>query len=156
MNKGFGASIFFLVLFIALSVSAVNGQNISGSISGGSVARGTSGRGVITVAIPSGLHMNSNRPSSQYAIPTTVKLTAAGVRVGAVSYPRGANRKFEFSENPINVYEGTVRFPFTVNVPANFRGDTVRVRATVRYQACTNEVCYPPKTKEITLTARVR
>jgi DsbC/DsbD-like thiol-disulfide interchange protein len=156
MNKGFRLAFILVPLVIAFSVFAVDAQNITGSISGGSIARGSSGRGVITVAIPAGLHMNSNRPSSQYAIPTTVRLSAAGARVGAVNYPRGANRKFEFSENPINVYEGTVRFPFTIKVPANFRGDTVRVRATVKYQACTNEVCYPPKTKEITLTAKVR
>ena len=31
----------------------------------------------------------------------------------------------------------------------------VSVRVAVKYQACTDEVCYPPKTKEVTLTARV-
>ena len=72
------------------------------------------------------------------------------------TYPRGVNRKFQFSETVINVYEGTVRFPFTITVPAGFRGNTVSVRAVVRYQACTDEVCYPPRNKEITMTARVR
>jgi hypothetical protein len=56
----------------------------------------------------------------------------------------------------INVYEGRVNFPFTVTVPENFKGNTVRVNVAVRYQACTEEVCYPPKTKNVTLTARVR
>ena len=56
----------------------------------------------------------------------------------------------------INIYEGRVTIPFTVRVPANFRGNTVTVRAAVRYQACTDEVCYPPRTQNITLTARVR
>jgi DsbC/DsbD-like thiol-disulfide interchange protein len=144
---------FFCIVFITGSASA---QNISGSIAGGSVARGAQARGVVVMSIPGGLHVNSNRPSSQYSIPTTVRLSGSGTRIGGVSYPRGANRKFDFSENLINVYEGTVRFPFTVTVPANFRGNAVRVRAVVKYQACTNEVCYPPRTKEITMTARVR
>jgi DsbC/DsbD-like thiol-disulfide interchange protein len=145
--------VFICIVFITVSVSA---QNISGSISGGSVARGSQARGVIVMSIPGGLHVNSNRPSSQYSIPTTVRLSGRGIRVGGVSYPRGANRKFDFSESTINVYEGTVRFPFTVTVPSNFRGNAVRVRAVVKYQACTNEVCYQPRTKEITMTARVR
>jgi DsbC/DsbD-like thiol-disulfide interchange protein len=148
-----------LVVFIVLlsgATIAINAQNISGSISGGTVTRGSAARGFVTMSIPGGLHVNSSRPSSQYAIPTTVQISGRGVRVGAVSYPRGANRKFEFSENPINVYQGTVRFPFSITVPANFRGDQVRLRATVKYQACTNEVCYPPKSKEITITARIR
>jgi hypothetical protein len=76
--------------------------------------------------------------------------------VSAVSYPRGKNRKFQFSEDTLNVYEGTVSFGFNLTVPANFKGNTVRVRAVVRFQACTEEVCYPPKSQEVTLTARVK
>lgn len=136
--------------------SEVNAQTISGSIGNGTVARGASARGVIVLDIPGGLHVNSNRPASEYAIPTSVRVTGSGVKVGAVRYPRGKNQKFQFSENLINVYDGRVSFPFTVTVPKNFRGDTVRVRAVVRYQACTDEVCYPPRNKDITLTARIR
>ena len=149
------------ILGIALTILAAgatfaSAQSVSGSIGNGSVARGSSARGSIVLSIPGGLHVNSSRPASEYAIPTTVRLSGTGVRVSGPTFPRGTNRKFQFSENLINVYEGTVRFPFTVNVPAGFKGDTVRVRAVVRYQACTDEVCYPPRTKEVTLTARVR
>jgi hypothetical protein len=149
------------ILGIALTILAAgatfaSAQTVSGSIGNGSVARGSSSRGSIVLSIPGGLHVNSSRPASEYAIPTTVRLSGTGVRVSGPTFPRGTNRKFQFSENLINVYEGTVRFPFTVNVPAGFKGDTVRVRAVVRYQACTDEVCYPPRTKEVTLTARVR
>lgn len=145
--------IFTLVVF---SVGAASAQTVGGSIGNGTVARGSRVRGSVVLSIPGGLHVNSNRPASEYAIPTTVSLTGAGVRVGRPTFPRGVNRKFQFSENLINVYEGTVRFPFSINIPSGFKGDTVRVRAVVRYQACTEEVCYPPRTKEITLTARVR
>ena len=131
-------------------------QTVSGSIGNGSVARGSSARGSVVLSIPGGLHVNSSRPASEYAIPTTVRLSGSGVKVSGPTFPRGVNRKFQFSENVINVYEGTVRFPFTVNVPAGFKGDTVRVRAVVKYQACTDEVCYPPRSKEVMLTARVR
>jgi len=43
-----------------------------------------------------------------------------------------------------------------VTVPRNYRGKTVSVRAVVRYQACTDEVCYSPKTQTINLTAQVK
>jgi hypothetical protein len=149
----------FFILAVVLSIGnffQTNAQTISGSIGNGTVARGATARGSIVISIPAGLHVNSNRPSSQYAIATTVRVSGPGVKASGVNYPRGTNRKFEFSESPINVYEGRVRFPFTVTVPANFRGNTVRVNALIRYQACTNEVCYPPKNKEVTLTARIR
>lgn len=148
-------SVILVVGFYILA-SSVNAQTINGSIGNGSVARGSSARGTIVMNIPGGLHVNSNRPNSQYAIPTSVRVSGAGLRIGAVNYPRGKNRTFQFSENAINVYEGRVVFPFTVTVPSSFRGNTVRVRAVVRYQACTEEVCYPPRNKEVTLTAKVR
>jgi DsbC/DsbD-like thiol-disulfide interchange protein len=131
------------------------GQSVSGSIGNGTVERGKAARGTVVLSLPGGLHANSSRPGSEYAIPTTVTLSGRGLTLGRVTYPRGVNRKFSFSENVLNVYEGRVSFPFTVTVPAGFRGDTIRVNASVRYQACTDEVCYPPKTKQVTLTAKV-
>jgi thiol:disulfide interchange protein len=133
-----------------------HGQTVSGSISNGTAAKGKTVRGTVTMSIPGGLHVNSYRPNSEYAIPTTVRVSSSsGVKIGPVSYPRGRNRKFSFSEGTINVYEGRVSFGFNVTVPPTFRGNTVRVNVTVRSQACTDEVCYPPKTKRLTLTARV-
>lgn len=149
-------SLGYLFAVIVLGIVSTHGQSVSGSITGGSVTRGGSAKGSIVLSIPGGLHVNSSRPASEYAIPTTVRLSGAGVRISGPTFPRGVNRKFQFSENTINVYEGTVRFPFTVTVPTGFKGDTVRLRAVVRYQACTDEVCYPPRNKEITITARVR
>ena len=153
MKKILSIALFSIGLFF-LAASAANAQTVTGAI--GPVSRGGSVKGRITLSIPGGLHVNSNRPNSEYAIPTTVRVTATGARVSAVTYPRGKNRKFQFSEDTINVYEGTVSFGFNLTVPANFKGDTVRVRAVVRYQACTDEVCYPPRSKEITLTARIK
>lgn len=146
----------FLFAVLILGIISAHGQTVSGSITGGSVTRGGSAKGSIVLSIPGGLHVNSSRPASEYAIPTTVRLSGAGVRISGPTFPRGVNRKFQFSENTINVYEGTVRFPFTVTVPTGFKGDTVRLRAVVRYQACTDEVCYPPRNKEITISAKVR
>ena len=151
-------SVFFAILFVSFCLFAaddVPAQTVSGSIGNGSVARGAKARGNIVMTIPGGLHVNSSRPSSEYAIPTVVSVRGSGVKVTGLTYPRGRNRKFQFSENLINVYEGRVNFPFSVTVPASFRGNTIKLTATVRYQACTDEVCYPPRTKNLVLTARV-
>ncbi len=147
-------SVLAAALFAAGAAWQANAQDISGSI--GAIKRGAAGRGTIVINVPGGLHVNSNRPNSEYAIPTTVKVSATGAKVGAVSYPRGKNRKFTFSEDTLNVYEGRAAFNFSVAVPASYKGNTVKIRAVVRFQACTEEVCYAPKTKEITLTAPVR
>lgn len=153
MKNFLTAAILFL-LFSALYLSEAKAQTFSGSI--GAVRRGGTVKGSIVMNIPSGLHVNSNRPNSEYAIPTVIKLNAPGAKVGSVAYPRGKNRKFGFSEDILNVYEGRTVFNFNLNIPANFKGSVVKIRAVIRYQPCTDEVCYPPKGKEITLTANVK
>lgn len=145
-----------ILSFVFLSAVSAKAQSLSGSIGGGTVERGKTSRGVLILNIPDGLHVNTNRPNSPYAIPTTARLSGRGLKISGPFFPKGKSRRFEFSKDTINVYEGTVRLPFTVTVPANFRGNSISVRAVVRYQACTDEVCYPPRTAEITITARVR
>lgn len=140
-------------LFLIGFATGANAQSFSGSI--GTVKRGGSIRGSIVMDIPGGTHVNSNRPNSEYAIPTVVRISAVGAKIGAIGYPRGKSRKFDFSEDAINVYEGRTTFSFNLSVPANFKGNVVKIRAVIKYQACTEQVCYPPKSKEITLTARV-
>jgi DsbC/DsbD-like thiol-disulfide interchange protein len=158
MNKKSFAIIFTATLLFIGSASAVNAQAValSGSIGKGTVSRGSTARATVVMSIPGGLHVNSNRPGSEYAIPTSVRVTVTGGKAGAVAYPRGRSRKFSFSDEALNVYEGRVSFTFNVTVPANFSGNTLRVRATARYQACTNEVCYPPTSKTVNFTARVQ
>ncbi len=142
------------LIFLAGISAEINAQTINGSI--GTIKRGGAAKATIAMDIPNGLHVNSNRPGSEYAIPTVIKVSADGAKVGSVVYPRGKNRKLAFSEETINVYEGRAYFFFNVAVPAKFKGSVVKIPVTVRYQACTDEVCYPPKNKEIVLTAKVR
>lgn len=157
MKKFFFTAILSLVfVFIAGSFAEISAQKIGVTGTIGTVKRGGSVRGNVVLDIPGGLHVNSNRPNSEYAIPTTVRLSASGGKAGSAIYPRGKNRKFNFSDEVINVYEGRTTIDFNLNVPTNYRGNTVNVRAVVKYQACTDEVCYPPKTQTINLTARVR
>lgn len=147
---------FLSLAFVFVFGLSVNAQAVGVNGSIGAVKRGGSVKGTIVMNVPNGLHANSNRPGSQYAIPTVVRVSAPGAKVSGVSYPRGRTRKFGFSDEALNVYEGRQAFGFNLTVPANFKGNAVKVRATVRYQTCTDEVCYPPKTQEITLTARVK
>lgn len=146
-----------LVLLAAVAVSTVSAQEVSGTIGDGSVERGKKTRAVVVLDIPKELHANSNKPKSEYLIPTTVKVTpVTGLKIGAVEYPEGEDKKFGFSENFLNVYEGKVEFGFDVTPLKNFRGDKVSIDVAVRYQACNDEVCFPPKTKRLTLTATIK
>lgn len=154
INRNVFCSVAIFVLFAAFTQA--KGQRVSGSLEKRTVTPGSTLRGKITLDIPEGFHVNSHRPNSEYAIPTSVKLRAEGLTIGKIVYPRGKNRKFQFSESELNVYEGRIAVPFEVRVPVSFRRKRVTLVATVRYQACTEEVCYAPRNKTVVMTATVR
>ena len=117
-----------------------------------SVKRGRAVRGTVTMEIPSGFHVNSNRPLEKFLIATQLKIEAPkGIRVGAVIYPRAVLRNFKFSKNRVSVYEGRATMRFTVMVPANFPTGTSELKGHLRFQSCNDEVCFPPQTREVSL-----
>ncbi len=87
----------------------------------------------------------------KYAVPTTVTASARG-SVSAVSYPRGHNRKFDFSENTINVYEGRTAFNFNISVPAKLQRLYHQSMSPV--SGLHERSLLPAKSKQITLTAK--
>lgn len=149
----FSFALFLIAFASAAAQTPVVG--IEGRFAESSVSRGSKAKGSIVLTIPEGLHVNSNKPNSEYAIPTSVRITGVGLKPGAIEYPAGTDRKFQFSESELNVYEGEVVFSFSIAIPKNFRGKAVSLRAVVRYQACTEELCYPPKNSEVTMTAAI-
>jgi thiol:disulfide interchange protein len=158
-NKFFGKLFFCLALIFGTFVFQANAQgnvNLSGSIGNGKLQKGKTATATIVMDIPNGLHVNTNRPGNQYSIPLKIRVTGAGLKLGAVNYPRGTVKKFDFSEDQLTVYEGRTTFRFTVNVPANFKGDAAKIRVVADYQSCTDEVCYRPRSGEVTLGAAVK
>jgi DsbC/DsbD-like thiol-disulfide interchange protein len=129
--------------------------NINGFFSVDPAQQGTTFMAAIVMDIPDGLHVNSNRPLGKYAVPTTVKIDAPrGLRITPVSYPRGAVRTFRFggdSAERLAVYEGRAIMRFNVTVPPNYELGVARIRVNVQFQSCSDEVCFPPARRELTL-----
>lgn len=126
--------------------------SVIGYFSTDKAQRGRPARVSIVIDIPSGYHINSNRPLETYLIATSVKVEPEnGLRSGAVTFPRPLLRTFKFSKKQLSVYEGQVRLKFNVTVPANYSDDSAKVKARVRLQSCNDEVCFPPKNYDVNL-----
>lgn len=131
--------------------------DINSYIEGGSVSRGRMARAVVEMNIPSGYHVNSSRPLEKFLIPTNLQITASnGVRVGPVSYPRAILRNLKFSKNKVAVYEGRAIMRFNVSIPAGFQSDYTELKARLKYQSCSDEVCFPPQNRETTVQVRIK
>jgi thiol:disulfide interchange protein len=91
-----------------------------------------------------GYHVNSHTPKSELLIPTTLRLEQAdGVKAGTLEYPTG--KLFSFSFDPkekVDVYAGD----FTLKLPVTAAAGDHVVNGTLKYQACDNAACYPPRT----------
>src|SRR5687768_7790938 len=160
-----GATVFFLPIAILILSGSINSKvsaqtpphiNVSASVSSNKVNRGRSVRATVTMDIPGGYHVNSNRPLEKFLIPTTLKVDAPdGIRVGPIAYLRAVLRQLRFSKRSVSVYEGRAIMRFTVTVPPGPSSDSREVKLNVRYQSCNDEVCYPPQTKELSLWLNV-
>jgi DsbC/DsbD-like thiol-disulfide interchange protein len=113
------------------------------------VAAGGAGEAVVRLDIAEGWHVNANPPSDKFYIGTEVQAEAqGGVRPGKPVYPPALTKKFEFSDQPLAVYEGraVVRLPLRADASAAKGRHTFRAR--VRYQPCNDRECLQPRTIE--------
>jgi DsbC/DsbD-like thiol-disulfide interchange protein len=150
--------LFSIMMLAVLIVPALAQASIwvNGYFASDKAPRGRVVQAAIVMDIPEGYHVNSNKPLGKYAIPTLLSVEApSGIKVGPVSYPRANVRKFKFSEEQLAVYEGRAVLRFNLTVPANFATGQTQLRARLRYQSCTDEVCFPPASREVTLPIEV-
>ncbi|MDT7603894.1 MAG: uncharacterized protein QOF61_1891 [Acidobacteriota bacterium] len=146
-------------LLLCAAASTARAQvdvQINGFYSANRAQQGRTVQAVIVIDVPAGYHVNANKVGNKFSIPTTVKIDAPeGVRVGAISFPRGTVRTLKFSKDPLALYEGRAIVRFDATFPATFKTGETELRARVRYQACNDEVCFPPVTREITMPINV-
>lgn len=111
------------------------------------INRGTQGNVDLAFRIPHGYHINSNQPKAEYLIPTTLKLDApTDIVVGRITYPDGDDASFPFAPNEkLSVYGGDFTLSVMVRPLASVLPGKYVLRGNLRYQACDNAACYPPK-----------
>jgi hypothetical protein len=129
---------------------------VNGSLAANKIARGRTVQGTIVMDIPSGYHANSNRPLEKFLIATQLQIEAPqGIRVGAVSYPRALLRSLKFSKNKVSVFEGRTTMRFSVTAPRSFSGNSVELKARLKFQSCNDDTCFAPQTREVKLWLNV-
>ena len=129
---------------------------VTGSIAPEKIKKGRVVRASVVMDIPAGLHVQSNKPLDKFLIATKLDVeTPAGMKVGPISYPRALMRKLKFSKGMVAVYEGKSVLRFNVTVPANYSGGSGEIKGKLRFQACDDESCFPPVTREVKIWLNV-
>jgi hypothetical protein len=121
------------------------------------VARGMSMQVAIVMKIRSGFHVNAREVTQDYLIPTDLRVELpAGFKMGAVNYPKGTLQTFAFSKDKkLNVYTDTVVIKMPLTVLASAPLGAQHLPFKLHFQACSNEICLPPVTKDVDATINI-
>ncbi len=122
-----------------------------------SVVRGKAGNIDLFFRVTPGFHVNSNKPHSEFLIPTTLRLTApTDIVIGVVNYPAGVERSFPFAPtDKMSVYGSQFVINFAMRPLASVIPGKYAVHGTLKYQACDDATCYPPKQIPVTFLIKV-
>lgn len=111
----------------------------------------------IRVQLRRGYHVNSHSPEDDYLIPLTLRWEDGGpVKAGEVSYPKPEMRKYRFAEKPLSVFTGEFFILTGVRASAEAPAGTGVLLGRLRYQACDEDSCLPPRTVEVRLPYEIR
>lgn len=109
-----------------------------------------------TIQLRSGYHVNSHTPVDEYLIPLKLSFAPGSVEVQDIVYPKPEMQKFSFSTKPVSVFEGEFKAQAKVKITPNAPRGLTEVPAKLRYQACNDRMCLPPRTLEIKVPLEVR
>jgi DsbC/DsbD-like thiol-disulfide interchange protein len=121
------------------------------------VARGSKAPLHITLRVNQGFHVNSNKPNDELLMPTVVHLNPPqGIMILNIQYPAGEQLALPFMGNDkLSVYSGNFAVEAEVRIPKATALGTQRVHGEVKYQACDNRQCFPPKTTPLEFDVKV-
>lgn len=121
------------------------------------VTRGKAGTVDLQFRVGSGFHINSNTPKSDFLIPTSLKLDApTDIVVGKITYPPGEDRSFPFApDEKLSVYSGDFALSVVVRPLSSVIPGKYAFHGKLRFQACDNAACYPPRTTPVDFEVKV-
>ena len=104
--------------------------------------------------VQDGFHINSHTPKDELLIPTALQLNAAsGMKIVDEQYPKGSTFRLPLDKTEtLDVYQGEFRVSVRLVAP---KGSSTLTGA-LKYQACDNAVCYPPKTLPVVVAVTGR
>jgi hypothetical protein len=103
-----------------------------------------------------GFHVNSNMPGDDYLIPIRLTWSKEPLEAAQVTYPKPQMEKLSFSANPISVYTGSFEIATKFKAPMGAMPGMGFMNGKLRYQACNNKECLPPRTVDVRVTLDIQ
>lgn len=117
---------------------------------------GAKGTVTLRVQLPATVHVQSDKPLDPSLIPTALTIDPpAGLRVEKIVYPAALKLKQEGQAQPLAVFGPDFTITVHLAVGVGAAAGELSVPARLRYQACDEFMCYPPKNVDTKWTVRI-
>lgn len=111
----------------------------------------------LKVVLPARLHVQSDKPRDPALIATALTLTPpAGVAVARTTYPKAEDLAQPGRDEPLAVFSGTFVVDVQLSIARSVRSGTLEIPGELRYQSCTDQVCFPPSRAPVTWRITVK
>ena len=108
----------------------------------------------LKVTLPEGVHTQSNKPSDDTFIPTELTVDPP-FAVKEIVWPPSAELKQQGLDKPLLVFEQAFTIGAQIVLPPDTPTGPLTIPASLRYQACDANLCYPPTTAKAEWTIDV-
>jgi len=143
-------------LALAQMGSTASHVQLTTKLSVDKVARGSEFQAVVKIHIAEGWHVNSHTPTHDYLIGTVFSLEPKeGYIITDIRYPRGNRLKFDFSEDPLDVYEGDVSILVSFKASNKLPVGADTLVGSLQMQACNNQICIAPSSIPVLIPVTV-
>lgn len=120
------------------------------------IARGHTAEVKLAVELKPGYHVNSHAPAEDYLIPLALSWEAKPFQILEIVYPKPQALRSAFAGKPMSVFTGTFSLVTRLRAPAEAPRGPGILLGKLRYQACTEKLCLPPKTVPVRLAYEIR
>jgi DsbC/DsbD-like thiol-disulfide interchange protein len=132
------------------------GATVTPLVEADGVHAGSTVRLALQVALPDGLHVQSDKPRDAMLIPTFLTIEPpAGVKVAETVYPSPTDFVQAGQKDPLAVFEQRFVIGIKLTLDATIRAGELAVPARFRYQACDASTCFAPAREETRWTLNV-
>jgi hypothetical protein len=156
-------TMFLIAAFTGLTHAPLRAQlrglnaELTPTVPEGQVFRaGSKGTVTLRVKLPATVHVQSDKPLDKSLIPTALTIEPPpGLRVEKIVYPAATKLKQEGQPQPLAVFGHDFTITVHLAVAANASAGELSMPARLRFQACDEFMCYPPKNADTKWAIRI-
>jgi hypothetical protein len=109
----------------------------------------------VPLSLQEGYHVNSNMPADPFLIPLLLTWNKGVLEPAGVVFPKPHLEKYQFSPDKLSVFSGNFELVARFTVPATAAPGPAAMTGKLRFQACNNSMCLPPKTLDLAIQVDV-